>query len=196
MMKHNQSPVDVKSTSKQKLMLSWLVGLDAQQVVSVSSFENFYSSSSSNKVWVASLQLIQFDSLEKFHPTFTFKCATLFEGESLVNTRYSFSTQIPLDNNQHLLSQKDSTIFIIMSIPSNAWFDTFRDRGPVLYDDINRTPAIEDVRNVLIYITFLTIFIAFLIIFPGIRKEVSHDHHFTWNLSPILISLLVCILYA
>ena len=50
MMKHNQSPVDVKSTSKQKLMLSWLVGLDAQQVVSVSSFENFYSSSSSNKV--------------------------------------------------------------------------------------------------------------------------------------------------
>lgn len=64
--------------------------------------------------------------------------------------------------------------FIRMSIPSNAWFDTFRDRGPVLFDGINRTPAIEDVRNVLIYISFSTLFVAFLIIFPGIRKEVSH----------------------
>ena len=73
-----------------------------------------------------------------------------------------------------------------MSIPSNAWFDTwFWDRGPVLFDSLNRTPAIEDVRNVLIYISFSTLFIAFLIIFPGIRKEVcdvdySHALDCSW----------------
>lgn len=57
-------------------------------------------------------------------------------------------------------------------------FDAFRDnRGPILYSDINRTPAVEDVQNVLIYITFSTLFLAFLIIFPGIRKEVSLLHY-------------------
>ena len=62
----------------------------------------------------------------------------------------------------------------VTSTPVNAlWLDTFKDRGPVLFDGINRTPAIEDVRNVLIYISFTTLFVAFLIIFPGIRKEVS-----------------------
>ena len=55
-----------------------------------------------------------------------------------------------------------------------GWFDAFRDNGgPVLYTSPNRTPAVEDVRNVLIYITFSTLFIAFLIILPGIRKEVN-----------------------
>lgn len=62
-----------------------------------------------------------------------------------------------------------------MSSPIGAsWFDAFRDNGgPVLYSSMNRTPAIEDIRNILIYITFSTFFVAFLIIFPGIRKEVS-----------------------
>jgi dual oxidase maturation factor 1 len=57
--------------------------------------------------------------------------------------------------------------------PSLILLDTFKDRSPVLFDGNNRIPAIEDVRNVLIYICFATLFIAFLIIFPGIRKEVS-----------------------
>lgn len=57
---------------------------------------------------------------------------------------------------------------------SSSWFDAFRDNGgPVLYSSMNRTPAIEDIRNILIYISFSTLFVAFLIIFPGIRKEVS-----------------------
>jgi len=57
---------------------------------------------------------------------------------------------------------------------SPGWFDAFRDNGgPVLYSTVNRTPAVEDVRNILIYITFSTLFVAFLIILPGIRKEVS-----------------------
>jgi len=57
----------------------------------------------------------------------------------------------------------------------NLILDTFKDRSPVLFDGANRIPAVEDVRNVLIYICFATLFIAFLIIFPGIRKEVSEQ---------------------
>ncbi|KAH9516001.1 hypothetical protein DERF_006766 [Dermatophagoides farinae] len=53
-----------------------------------------------------------------------------------------------------------------------SWFDAFQDNGgPVLYSSMNRTAAIEDIRNILIYISFTTFFVAFLIIFPGIRKE-------------------------
>lgn len=56
-----------------------------------------------------------------------------------------------------------------------GWFDAFRDNGgPVLYSSQNRVPAVQDVRNTFIYITFSTLFIAFLIILPGIRKEVSN----------------------
>lgn len=63
---------------------------------------------------------------------------------------------------------------------SSSWFDAFRDNGgPVLYSSMNRTPAIEDIRNILIYISFSTLFVAFLIIFPGIRKEVSHYYSFS-----------------
>jgi len=59
-----------------------------------------------------------------------------------------------------------------------GWFDAFRDNGgPVLYSSINRTPAVEDVRNILIYITFTTLFVAFLIILPGIRKEVRFFYY-------------------
>lgn len=57
---------------------------------------------------------------------------------------------------------------------SASLFDAFRDNGgPVLYTSMNRTAAIEDIRNIIIYVTFSTFFVAFLIIFPGIRKEVS-----------------------
>ncbi|XP_054715837.1 dual oxidase maturation factor 2-like [Uloborus diversus] len=53
-----------------------------------------------------------------------------------------------------------------------GWFDAFRsDGGPTLYTFANRTPVTEDVRNVLIYVSFSTLFVAFLIVFPGIRKE-------------------------
>lgn len=53
-----------------------------------------------------------------------------------------------------------------------GWFDAFRvDGGPTLYSNSNRTPVVEDIRNILIYVTFSTLFIAFLLIFPGIRKE-------------------------
>lgn len=62
----------------------------------------------------------------------------------------------------------------VITVGSNL-FDPFRDDGgPVLYSSMNRTPAVEDIRNILIYISFSTLFVAFLIIFPGIRKEVSH----------------------
>ncbi|OTF83239.1 hypothetical protein BLA29_014396 [Euroglyphus maynei] len=61
----------------------------------------------------------------------------------------------------------------LVNIASASWFDAFQDNGgPVLYSSMNRTAAIEDIRNILIYISFTTFFVAFLIIFPGIRKEV------------------------
>ncbi|XP_022246825.1 LOW QUALITY PROTEIN: dual oxidase maturation factor 1-like [Limulus polyphemus] len=53
-----------------------------------------------------------------------------------------------------------------------GWFDAFRsDGGPTLYTYSNRTPVIEDIRNIVIYVSFSTVFLAFLIVFPGIRKE-------------------------
>jgi len=53
-----------------------------------------------------------------------------------------------------------------------GWFDAFRtDGGPTLYNLSNRTPVTGDITHVLIYLTFGTIFVAFLIIFPGVRKE-------------------------
>lgn len=53
-----------------------------------------------------------------------------------------------------------------------GWFDAFRTNGgPTLYSYSNRTPVVEDIRNIFIYISFSTLFLAFLLIFPGIRKE-------------------------
>ncbi|XP_008557204.1 dual oxidase maturation factor 1 [Microplitis demolitor] len=53
-----------------------------------------------------------------------------------------------------------------------GWFDAFRnDGGPTLYSYSNRTPVTGDVNLITIFIIFVTIFAAFLIIFPGIRKE-------------------------
>ncbi|KAH9372149.1 hypothetical protein HPB48_009718 [Haemaphysalis longicornis] len=56
-----------------------------------------------------------------------------------------------------------------------GWFDAFRSEGgPTLYAHANRTAVTEDVRNILIYVCFSTLFIAFVIVFPGIRKERAH----------------------
>ncbi|XP_043467970.1 dual oxidase maturation factor 1 [Leptopilina heterotoma] len=53
-----------------------------------------------------------------------------------------------------------------------GWFGAFRnDGGPTLYSYTNRTPVTGDVRLITIFVIFCTIFTAFLIIFPGIRKE-------------------------
>ncbi|XP_043281843.1 dual oxidase maturation factor 1 [Venturia canescens] len=53
-----------------------------------------------------------------------------------------------------------------------GWFDAFRnDGGPTLYSYSNRTPVTGDVNLITIFVIFCTIFTAFLIIFPGIRKE-------------------------
>lgn len=54
-----------------------------------------------------------------------------------------------------------------------GWFDAFRhDGGPTLYSYNNRTPVTGDVHLITIFVIFCTIYAAFLIIFPGIRKEV------------------------
>lgn len=53
-----------------------------------------------------------------------------------------------------------------------GWFDAFRnDGGPTLYSYSNRTPVTGDVALVIVFVIFGTIFTAFLVIFPGIRKE-------------------------
>ncbi|KAK0078610.1 hypothetical protein PV325_002304 [Microctonus aethiopoides] len=53
-----------------------------------------------------------------------------------------------------------------------GWFDAFRhDGGPTLYSYNNRTPVTGDVHLITIFVIFCTIYAAFLIIFPGIRKE-------------------------
>ncbi|GAB6033387.1 hypothetical protein CHUAL_013150 [Chamberlinius hualienensis] len=53
-----------------------------------------------------------------------------------------------------------------------GWFDAFRtDGGPTLYSYSNRTPASDDVNSIFVYLGFTTLFVAFIIIFPGIRKE-------------------------
>ncbi|TGZ49633.1 DUOXA-like protein C06E1.3 [Temnothorax longispinosus] len=55
-----------------------------------------------------------------------------------------------------------------------GWFDAFRsDGGPTLYSYSNRTPVTGDVPLVIVFVIFGTLFTAFLVIFPGVRKEVS-----------------------
>ncbi|EEB10699.1 conserved hypothetical protein [Pediculus humanus corporis] len=63
-----------------------------------------------------------------------------------------------------------------------GWFDAFRnDGGPTLYSYSNRTPVTGDVNTISIILVFTTLLVAFLVIFPGIRKE-----RFTTFLSVIL----------
>ncbi|XP_020282244.1 dual oxidase maturation factor 1 [Pseudomyrmex gracilis] len=53
-----------------------------------------------------------------------------------------------------------------------GWFDAFRsDGGPTLYSYNNRTPVTGDVPLIIIFVIFGTLFTAFLVIFPGVRKE-------------------------
>lgn len=55
-----------------------------------------------------------------------------------------------------------------------GWFDAFRhDGGPTLYDRANRTAVTGDVPTIVICVIFITLYAAFVIIFPGIRKQVS-----------------------
>ena len=55
-----------------------------------------------------------------------------------------------------------------------GWFDAFRtDGGPTLYAYSNRTSVTGDVPTITICLVFLTIFFAFILVFPGVRKEVS-----------------------
>lgn len=57
-----------------------------------------------------------------------------------------------------------------------GWFDAFRnDGGPTLYTYSNRTPVTGDINMISIVLVFSTLLVAFLVIFPGIRKEVSEN---------------------
>ncbi|KAK9877943.1 hypothetical protein WA026_020165 [Henosepilachna vigintioctopunctata] len=75
-----------------------------------------------------------------------------------------------------------------------GWFDAFRnDGGPTLYNFNNRTAVAGDVTIITILTIFSTIYMAFLIIFPGIRNE-KFATFFTVTLSlfvgaTILVSL-------
>lgn len=56
-----------------------------------------------------------------------------------------------------------------------GWFDAFRhDGGPTLYDRANRTAVTGDVPTITFCVIFITLFVAFLIVLPGMRKEVSY----------------------
>lgn len=67
-----------------------------------------------------------------------------------------------------------------------GWFDAFRyDGGPTLYSFNNRTAVTGDVTVITFLAIFGTLYVAFLIIFPGIRKE-----KFT-TFSAVTISLFV-----
>ncbi|KAF2883299.1 hypothetical protein ILUMI_22859 [Ignelater luminosus] len=53
-----------------------------------------------------------------------------------------------------------------------GWFDAFRyDGGPTLYNFNNRTAVTGDVTLITFLTIFCTLYVAFLIIYPGIRKE-------------------------
>ncbi|XP_060535968.1 dual oxidase maturation factor 2 [Cylas formicarius] len=53
-----------------------------------------------------------------------------------------------------------------------GWFDAFRsDGGPTLYSFSNRTAVTGDVAVIAWLAVFATLYVAFLIVFPGIRRE-------------------------
>ena len=55
-----------------------------------------------------------------------------------------------------------------------GWFDAFRaDGGPTLYTQNNRTAVHGDLAIIVISVVFLTVLVAFLLIFPGVRSQVS-----------------------
>ena len=67
-----------------------------------------------------------------------------------------------------------------------GWFDLFRENGgPTLYTASNRTPVAGDATTITLCIVFGTLYLAFFVIFPGVRKE-----RFTTFLS-VTLSLFV-----
>lgn len=73
-----------------------------------------------------------------------------------------------------------------------GWFDAFRtDGGPTLYAYSNRTSVTGDVPTITICLVFLTIYVAFVIIFPGIRKE-KFSTFCTVTLS-LLTGIIICV---
>lgn len=69
-----------------------------------------------------------------------------------------------------------------------GWFDAFRDDGgPTLYSFSNRTPVTGDVSIVAVSVLFATVYIAFLVIFPGVRKQVSSVCRFWYEFRLIYV---------
>ena len=68
-----------------------------------------------------------------------------------------------------------------------GWFDLFRstEGGPTLYTASNRTPVSGDATTITLCVVFGTLYFAFFVIFPGVRKE-----RFTTFLS-VTLSLFV-----
>jgi dual oxidase maturation factor 1 len=66
-----------------------------------------------------------------------------------------------------------------------GWFDAFRyDGGPTLYSFNNRTAVTGDVTLITFLTIFCTLYVAFLIIFPGIRKEVGATFYTITKIPP------------
>ena len=73
-----------------------------------------------------------------------------------------------------------------------GWFDAFRDDGaPTLYSFSNRTPVTGDVDIVAVSVLFGTLYIAFLVIFPGVRKQVSLNFYFYFCILSFLINFFI-----
>lgn len=76
-----------------------------------------------------------------------------------------------------------------------GWFDAFRnDGGPTLYNFNNRTAVTGDVTIITFLTIFTTLYIAFLIIFPGIRKE-KFTTFFTVTLSLFVGATILVSIY-
>ena len=70
-----------------------------------------------------------------------------------------------------------------------GWFDAFRfNGGPTLYAYSNRTPVVGDVTTITLCTVFATLYLAFFIVFPGIRREVKQT--LTYVSIPINQSML------
>ncbi len=57
-----------------------------------------------------------------------------------------------------------------------GWFDLFRENGgPTLYMHHNRTQVYGDISTIVLCISFATLYVAFFVIFPGMRREVARQ---------------------
>ncbi|KAK9732406.1 Dual oxidase maturation factor [Popillia japonica] len=82
----------------------------------------------------------------------------------------TFSTGSTVASAQFLGLQVDTQLKRGMVM--KGWFDAFRnDGGPTLYNFNNRTAVTGDITLITFLTIFSTLYVAFLIIFPGIRKE-------------------------